>query len=133
MRAPDWSRVGGLTLALALFLKLEAAMAQDPTPSPELDGPVTFLALGTVADAEAFADYASRATPLLEAAGGAVTARHRATESLLGAGAPGVVFAMRFEDAAALREALASEAYRALLPVRERAFTRLDLWLGPAG
>lgn len=98
-----------------------------------LPQPATVIAVGVLADGQAFKDYAAQATPLLEAAGGTVTGRHAARETVTGAETPGVVFTMRFEDIGRLRAALDSDAYRALLEVRARAFARLDLWIAPEG
>ena len=109
-------------------------MSEAPSTDDALDGvPVTFLAIGAVADAEAFAEYGSKATTILQGAGGEVVGRHRAAVSLLGERAPGVVFAMRFPNDASVRSALESEAYRAIVPIRDRAFECVDFWLGPAG
>ena len=96
------------------------------------EAPVTFLAVGTIADPDAFAEYGSKATPILERAGGEVAGRYKAATSLLGDSEPGVVFAMRFPAGAAVRGALASEDYRAIVPIRDRAFGRVDFWLAPA-
>ena len=95
--------------------------------------PVTFLAVGAIADTDAFAEYGSKATPILERAGGEVVGRYKATASLLGDSDPGVVFAMRFPTEGAVRDALMSDAYRTIIPIRDRAFRRVDFWLAPAG
>lgn len=92
---------------------------------------IHLVALGTIRDEAAFRDYAAQATPLLEQAGGRLIGRQRITGAVEASDAPGIVFTMAVESEAAIRDAFTSPAYRQLIPTRERAFARLDLWLGP--
>ena len=91
----------------------------------------TFVAIGKIKDQTAFQTYAAQATPLLEAAGGSLVVRQRVTDGVDGEGVSGIVLAMRFGDAASIHQVFASDAYNALIPTRDQAFDRLDLWIGP--
>lgn len=103
-----------------------------PYDEADLDtASTTFVAVGKIRDHDAFKAYAAKATPLLEAAGGSLVVRQPITDSLDGEDISGIVLTMRFGDATAIRRVFASAAYRALIPTRDQAFDRLDLWIGP--
>ena len=99
---------------------------------PDDGRPTTLVAVGTIRDPDAFRSYAAQATPLLQAAGGAILVRQTMTGRLDGAREEGIVFTMRFPGQDVLAAVFASAAYEALLPVRDRAFATFDLWTGPA-
>lgn len=94
-----------------------------------MTSPIFLIGLGVPnpAHPEAMAAYSKGAMPLLETAGGRVVGRYRRDTILAGEVAPQTVFIMAFDDAERARAALASEAYAALIPIREKAFERLDL------
>lgn len=95
LRLPARHLVRSLSSDLVLSISLGSTARAQPSVG---DRPVTFLAVGTIHDQGAFREYVSKATPLLKAAGGAVTASHQVTDTLEGASPPGVVFAMRFQS-----------------------------------
>ncbi len=96
-----------------------------------MTSPVVFVALGTLnpAEADAYQSYAGTAGPLLKEAGGRPRARMKVLEHLVGDPAPKTVMMMEFDSADAIRDVLASPAYQALVPLRDRAFTRFSFFI----
>ncbi len=80
-------------------------------------------------ESEAFKSYAEGAPPLLVAAGGQTVGRFRFAEPVAGEDFPETVFAMAFDDVDALKGVFASDAYKALIPARDKAFKSLRLFI----
>ncbi|MEO1229139.1 MAG: DUF1330 domain-containing protein [Myxococcota bacterium] len=84
------------------------------------------IVTATPQDPEAMQAYGARAGALLVAAGGELLSRGRVTDRI--AGEPeGMSMVMRFPDADAVKGVFGSEAYAELLPLRERAFSSLNI------
>lgn len=90
--------------------------------------PATMVTLGTLAPGGAahYADYAAGVLPLLRQAGATIRERLQGRAALVGATFPELVAVIEFPDDAAMHAFLASAAYRALIPHREKAFTSLS-------
>lgn len=78
--------------------------------------PTTLVDVGTIRDADAFRSYAAQATPLLQAAAGAIMVRQAMTGRRYGMREEGIVFTMRFPSQDGLAAVFASAAQKALLP-----------------
>ena len=74
-------------------------------------------------------EYLQRVLPLLEQAGGHEAKRLRTLEVLAGQPTCSRMLVMDFANAEAIRSLLASPEYQALVPLRERAFSRMDMLL----
>ncbi|MEM9043814.1 MAG: DUF1330 domain-containing protein [Pseudomonadota bacterium] len=92
---------------------------------------VTFVSIGTVDpdQADALSTYATHAPPLLIEAGAVPRMKAKLVEELVGDGAPQTVFIADFPNAEAVHEVFASDAYRALVPARDKAFKKLNFFL----
>lgn len=92
---------------------------------------VIFISLGTPDpdQSEAFDAYVAATPKLLLAAGGVPVKRMKVSETLLGEGGPATIFLMEFPSAEAVKDVLASEEYRALIPNRDKAFKELTFLL----
>ena len=76
---------------------------------------------------EAMGRYLQGVGPLLAGAGGIPVKRVRVTDTLSGTSGTGMVLIMDFEDAEAIRELFASDAYQALIPERDKGFSSIDI------
>lgn len=92
-----------------------------------MSDPVLFAALGTPNPdhPKALQDYAAKAPPILEAHGAKPRLRSRLVAPLLGEGAPGTIFVAEFPSEEALRRAFDDPGYKALIPLRDKAFADL--------
>ena len=81
--------------------------------------------------AESLERYAAAVIPLIGAAGGEVVCRLRPVEAVVGPadGKPDLVAVMRFPDADAIRAFLGSDAYRAEVLHRDRAFADIRSYI----
>lgn len=76
--------------------------------------------------------YAKIAVPIMMGAGGVFTGRFGRIDELAGNDGPEQVAVMEFEDEAAVRAAITSPAYQAVVPHRDKAFERFNLILAAA-
>ena len=65
-------------------------------------------------------------------AGGTFTAQYMRIDELAGDDGPQVVGIMEFDDESAVRAAIASPEYQAVVPFRDKAFERFNLILAAA-
>jgi len=79
-----------------------------------------------------YAAYAEVAVPILVDAGGTFTGRFGRIDDLVGDDGPEAVAIMEFEDEAAVRSALTSPGYQAVVPYRDKAFERFNVILAAA-
>lgn len=86
-----------------------------------------------ITDEAAWAEYRRLAGPLMVAAGGRFVLWGKEAEPLAGDWTPPVLSVVAFPDRAAARALMASPAYRALLPLRERAARMRGTLLEGAG
>lgn len=79
-----------------------------------------------------YAAYGSVAVPIMMEAGGTFTGQFARIDELAGEGGPEVVGIMEFEDESAVRAAIASPEYQAVVPSRDKAFEHFNLILTTA-
>ncbi len=79
-----------------------------------------------------YAAYGSVAVPIMMQAGGTFTGQFARIDELAGDNGPEVVGIMEFEEKAAVRAAIASPEYQAVVPHRDKAFERFNLILAAA-
>ena len=76
--------------------------------------------------ADAMQQYIAQAGELLAAAGGKPVGRFKSSQPLAGA-APAMAAVMQFPSAAAITETFASDAYAALIPLRDKGFSDITI------
>lgn len=75
--------------------------------------------------------YMQTANPLFEALGGGAATRSKVSEVVCGDGTA-IVLVMEFPDKEKLSAMFASAEYQALVPVRNRGFKSINIWItGP--
>lgn len=79
-----------------------------------------------------YAAYVNVAVPILVEAGGTFTGQFGRVDDLVGDDGPQVVGIMEFEDEAAVRSAMASPEYQAVVSHRDKAFERFNVTLAAA-
>ncbi len=89
----------------------------------------TLIVTVTAADGqgEAMGRYLQGVQPILIGAGGSLVKRVRVTKTVAGTAGTAMVMVMDFDNAEAITEAFASDAYHALIPDRDRAFSNLEI------
>lgn len=91
-------------------------MIVNATPNPE--------------EQEAYEYYVSNAGPLFKKFGGMPLAKYKISEAIVGTQMTQVVVVMQFPNDEAIKNVFDSEAYKALLPSRDKAFTALNVFIG---
>ena len=81
---------------------------------------------------EAMGRYLQGVRPILAGAGGKPVKRLRVTDTIVGTAGTAMALVMDFEDAAAITDVFASDAYQALIPDRDRAFSKLEILITEA-
>ena len=83
-----------------------------------------FVGAGMIKDRAAFMEYSAGTPATFALFGGEIVARGGKSHDVTGSGGTDVVIVVRFKDMETLDAWYASDAYQALLPLREKA---LDL------
>lgn len=78
---------------------------------------------------EALDYYISHVGQLYEEVGAKTVAKHKIKEAFIGQNTPDLVIVMEFNDQKAFDNVFKSEAYQALLPYRDKAFTSLEAYV----
>ena len=78
---------------------------------------------------EAFAEYSEKSVPLFKNAGAKPLAKHKVKETIVGSKKLQVVSIMEFPDIESVKGVFESEAYKELLPLRDKAFVELDVFI----
>lgn len=73
--------------------------------------------------------YLQQSGPLVNGLGGSPPKRMKVTETING-DVPALVLFMDFPDRDAVQAVFASDAYRSLIPIRDRGFLRMDIFIG---
>lgn len=89
---------------------------------------VVILATPRPEATEALAAYGAGVQPLLAAAGATVVFRGPVASTLAGGDPPASILVLAFEDSERAHAFFRDEAYRRLLPVREKAFARIEIF-----
>ena len=71
--------------------------------------------------------YASQIMPILMKGGGEPVSRYGVVEQLRGEGAPKSIAVVKFPSAQAIKDVLATDAYKALEELRTQAFKSVDI------
>ncbi|PCJ66102.1 MAG: hypothetical protein COA58_08500 [Bacteroidetes bacterium] len=79
---------------------------------------------------DAFGYYSAHSSPLFKAAGGKLVSKYKVAKSIVGNIEIQLVVIMEFPNNQAIIKVFESEAYKELLPFRDRAFTELDVFIG---
>jgi uncharacterized protein (DUF1330 family) len=89
----------------------------------------TLLVTATPAEGqnEAMGRYLQAVSPLLINAGGTPVKRVRVTDTISGTTGTAMALVMDFENAEALTNLFASDAYQALIPDRDKGFSTIDI------
>jgi uncharacterized protein (DUF1330 family) len=78
---------------------------------------------------EQAAAYSEGVKPVLMAFGGKPVARYAISDQLVGEQAASVILAVSFDSADSAKAFLNSEAYQALIPLREAGFSSMQIYL----
>ena len=81
---------------------------------------------------EAMGRYLRGVKPLLAAAGGTPVKRLRVTHTITGTAGTAMALVMDFENAEALAGVFDSDAYQALIPDRDKAFSTVEILIAEA-
>lgn len=79
---------------------------------------------------EAFKVYSDRSAPLFKNAGGLPVAKYKIEQQIVGDEDLHIVVVMQFPDKQSIEDIFESEAYKNLLPYRDKAFTQLEVYIG---
>ncbi|OJJ20399.1 hypothetical protein BKI52_18240 [marine bacterium AO1-C] len=79
---------------------------------------------------EAFTYYSAQSTPLFKNAGAKPIGKYKITENIVGDKKLQVVVVMEFPNSQVITDVFESEAYKALLPFRDKAFINLNVYIG---
>lgn len=91
---------------------------------------LTILASVNQAEKEALSAYLEGVAPLYKKVNANPVIKSKFSESFIGNEEASLVSVMEFPTRAAVDEVFNSNAYKALLPLREKAFTRLEAYIG---
>ncbi len=78
-------------------------------------------------EGEAMSRYLQGVGPLLAGAGGTPVKRVRVTETITATAGIGLALVMDFENADAIKSVFDGDAYEALIPDRDKAFSNLEI------
>ncbi|MBC8755953.1 DUF1330 domain-containing protein [Kordia sp. YSTF-M3] len=79
---------------------------------------------------EAFALYSERSGPLFKNVGAKPISKYKVAQNIVGDKKLQVVAIMEFPSKKAILDVFESEAYKELLPLRAKAFTELEVFIG---
>lgn len=90
---------------------------------------ITVLALLTVNEdaPQALAQYLEATAPLIETAGAKIIRRYRVQEAVAGSCAAQTAVVVEYPDRAAVDLVFESPAYKAIIPVRDKAFLTYNI------
>lgn len=78
---------------------------------------------------EAFTFYSEKSGPLFKQAGAKPVAKHKIAKTIIGSRKLQLVAIMEFPNNKAITDVFESEAYKELLPYRDKAFLELDVFI----
>ena len=78
---------------------------------------------------ESFNHYSTEINQLYENAGAKVTGRYPIVQTLVGEEKPNFILVVEFPDQEALQKLFTSEEYKKLVPYREKAFSKLNVFI----
>lgn len=76
---------------------------------------------------EALSEYVQASTPLFAEAGGHLISRYQIAKTVLGNESPNLVVLMSFDNAQSIQGVFDLEAYKELIPLREKGFRKLEV------
>lgn len=79
---------------------------------------------------EAFTHYSEHSAPLFKKAGGIPVSKHKILETLIGGHELSVVSVMEFPEKQVILNVFESEEYKELLTFRDKAFSKLEVFIG---
>lgn len=79
---------------------------------------------------EAFTYYSEQSASLFKNAGAKLIGKYKIAENIVGDKKLQVVIVMEFPNSQAITNVFESEAYKTLLPFRDKAFTDLNAYIG---
>lgn len=81
---------------------------------------------------EAMGRYLQGVQPILAGAGGTLVKRLRVADTIVGTAGTAMALVMDFDNAASITDAFAGDAYQALIPDRDKAFSNLEILITEA-
>lgn len=83
-----------------------------------------------VQDKDALVEYTSQAVPLFKEAGGISTHKFQILDTIVGNNETKMIAVMEFPNSENIKSVFDSEAYKALIPIRTKAFSSLNVFIG---
>ena len=77
--------------------------------------------------------YLTSVMPVLQSAGGQLISRCKISETINGEAGFAMVMTMRFENADTIRKLFASDSYKALIELRDRGFSKINIMIADDG
>lgn len=78
---------------------------------------------------EAFAAYSEQSAAVFKSAGAVPVGKYKVSTTLVGTKKPHIIAVMEFPDEQTILDVFDSEAYKKLLPLRDKAFKELDVFI----
>ena len=78
---------------------------------------------------EAFAAYSERSSVIFKSVGAVPVGKYKVSTTLVGTKKPHIIAVMEFPNEQTILDVFESEAYRELLPLRDKAFKELDVFI----
>lgn len=78
---------------------------------------------------EAFKYYAENSAPIFKKAGGVPLSKYKISETIIGQEVLQLIAIMEFPNKNVIKSVFNSEAYKALLPYRDKAFSSLNVFI----
>ena len=84
----------------------------------------------TIQDMEAVQEYSTKAFEIFKKQGAEMVSKFKISETLIGNTSVNVVSVTEFPSTEVLKNTFELEEYKALLPLREKAFSELNVFIG---
>lgn len=79
---------------------------------------------------EAMMEYSSKAGELIKKLGGTIVSKHSVTKSILGENPPSFILIAEFPNEETIVTLFESKEYKELIPIREKGFKSVTLYIG---
>ncbi len=119
----------GVAVAIALIAMISSAQMIKDNQTMEQSTKTTLIVTSTINpnEMEALQTYVQSVMPMLLEIGGQVVKRTKVTDVYFGEKPAEMVLMMDFPSKKALKNMFDSEAYQALIPLRNKGFTKVDI------
>lgn len=119
----------GVAIAIALIAMISSAQMIKDSQTMEQNTKTTLIVTSTINpdEMEALQGYVQAVMPMLLEIGGKLVKRTKVTDVYFGEKPSEMVLMMDFPSKHALKDMFDSEAYKALIPLRNKGFKKVDI------